>query len=87
VAELGRDASWNPQNANPDCSANADRDAKGDSEDTKKPFFAERGRINKRLLPLHALGLSDSALHGKSAGPGHVDLDFGLPSVQLALDY
>jgi hypothetical protein len=58
VAELGRDASWNPQNANPDCSANADRDAKGDSEDAKKPFFAERGRITKSSVRLHAFGFS-----------------------------
>jgi hypothetical protein len=39
------------------------------------------------LLPVHALGLADSAPHNKSVGPRHVDLDFGLPSVQLALDY
>jgi len=85
VAEVGRDAPWNPQDANPDCSANAYRDAKGDSEDAKKPFFAERGRINKSSVRLHPFGLADSAPHNKSAG--HLGLDFALPSVQLALDY
>ena len=84
MTEVGRDAPWNPQNADADCSANADRHAKGDSEDAKQPFFAGRRRINKGWLPLHAFGLSDSALRGKSTGPRHVDLDFALPSVQLA---
>jgi hypothetical protein len=84
VAELGCDAPGNPQDANPDCSANADRHAKGHAEDAKKPFFAERGRINKSSVRLHAFGLADSAPHNKSAAPGHLDLDFALPSVQLA---
>jgi hypothetical protein len=87
VAQLGRDASWNPQNANPNCSANAHRDAKGDSEDAKKPLFAERRRITKSSMRLHAFGLADSAPHNKSAARGHLGLDFALPSVQLALDY
>jgi hypothetical protein len=87
VAEVGRDTPWNPQNANPDCSANADCHTKGHSEDAKKPFFAERGRINKSSVRLHAFGLADSALHNKSAAPDPLRLDFALPSVQLALDY
>jgi hypothetical protein len=87
VAEVCRDAAWNPQNANPDCSANADRHAKGHSEDAKKPFFAERGRINKSSVRLHAFGLADSTPHNKSAALGHLNLDFALPSVQLAADY
>jgi hypothetical protein len=66
VAEVCRDAAWNPQNANPDCSADAYRDTKSDSEDAKKPFFAERGRINKSSVRLHAFGLADSAPHNKS---------------------
>jgi hypothetical protein len=84
VAELGRDAPWDPQDANPDCSADAYRDAKSHSENAKQPFFAERGRINKSSVRLHVFGLADSAPHNKSAAPGHVDLDFALPSVQLA---
>ena len=87
MAELGRDAPWNPQDTNPDCSANADRHAKGNPEDAKKPFFAERGRINKSAVHLHAFGLADSAPHNKSAARGHLTLDFALPSVQLALHY
>ena len=86
MAEVCRDAPWNPQNANPDCSADSYRHPKGDSEDAKKPFFAERGRITKRSVCLHAFGLADSAPHNKSAAPGPLGLDFGLPSVQLALD-
>src|SRR5438094_7568464 len=79
VAELGRDAAWNPQNANPDCSANADRHTKGHSEDAKKPFFAKGGSVRTRLLRLHAFGLADSAPHDKSAALGHLNLDFVLP--------
>ena len=67
----------------PDCSADADRHAKGHSENAKQPFFAERGRISKGLLHLHAFGLADSAPHNKSAAPGHLNLDFALPSVLL----
>src|SRR4029077_3936518 len=85
VAELGRDAPWNPQNANSDCSADAYRDAKSHSENAKQPFFAKRARISTRLFELHAFGLSDSAPHNKSTGPGHAGLDFALPSVQLAV--
>jgi hypothetical protein len=84
VAEVGRDAPWNPQNANPDCSADAYRDAKSHSKDAKKPFSAETRRINKSSVHLHAFGLADSAPHNKSAAPGHLNLDFALPSVQLA---
>src|SRR5207247_6348156 len=84
MAEVGRDAPWNPQDANPDCSANADRHTKGHSEDAKKPFFAERGRINKSSVRLHAFGLADSAPHNKSAALGQLNLDFALHSVQLA---
>jgi hypothetical protein len=58
VADVCRDAAWNPQDANSDCSANADSDAKGDTEDAKKPFFAERGRIAKSSVRLHAFGFS-----------------------------
>src|SRR6476659_1650479 len=54
VAELVRDAPWNPQDANSDCSADAYRDAKSHSENAKQPFFAKRTRISKRLSDLHA---------------------------------
>jgi hypothetical protein len=87
VAKLGRDASWNPQDANSDCSADAYRDAKSHSENAKQPFFAKRARINTRLFDFHVFGLSDSAAHNKSTGPGHAGLDFALPSVQLAVHY
>src|SRR5439155_14920552 len=67
VTELARDGPWNPQNANPDCSADADRHAKGHSENAKQPFFAELGRISKGLLHPHAFALADSSPHDKSA--------------------
>jgi len=67
VAQLVRDAPWNAQNTDPDCSADADRHAKGHSENAKQPFFAERRRINKNSVRLHAFGLADSAPHNKSA--------------------
>jgi len=38
---VGGDAPWNPQNADPDCSADAYRHAKGHSENAKQLFFAE----------------------------------------------
>jgi hypothetical protein len=85
MTEMGGDAPWNSQNANPDCSADADRDAKGHSEDAKQPFFAEGSRISKSSVRLHAIGLADSAPHNKSAALGHLSLDFALPSVQLAV--
>jgi hypothetical protein len=85
VAELGRDAPWNPEDADADCSADAYRDAKSYSENAKQPFFAMRARISTRLFGLHAFGLSHSASHNKSEGPGHAGLDFALPSVQLAV--
>jgi hypothetical protein len=87
VAELSRDAPWNPQDANADCSADAYRDTKRHSENAKQPFFAKRTRIRTWLSGLHAFGLSDSTPHNKSTGPGHVGLDFALPSVQLAVHY
>jgi len=33
---------------------------------------------------LHAFGLADSAPHNKSTARGHLNLDFAVPSVQLA---
>jgi hypothetical protein len=83
VAELVRDAPWNPQDANSDCSADAYRDTKSHSENAKQPFFAKRARISTRVFGLHAFGLSDSAPHNKSTGLGHAGLDFAFPSVQL----
>ena len=35
-------------------------------------------------MRLHAFGLADSALHNKSTARGHLNLDFAVPSVQLA---
>jgi hypothetical protein len=87
VAELCRDAPWNPQDANADCSADAYRDTKSYSENAKQPFFARRTRISKRWFGTHAFGLSDSAVHNKSAGASHAGLDFVVPSVQLPLHY
>jgi hypothetical protein len=87
VAELGGDAPWNPQDANSYCSADAYCDAKSHSENAEQPFFARRARISTSLSGLHAFGLSDSTPHNKSTGPGHVGLDFALPSVQLAVHY
>ena len=87
MAELGRDAPWNPQDANSDCSADTDRDAKSHSENAKQPFFAKRARISRRLSDLHVFGLSDLAPDNKSTGPGHAGLDFVLLFVQLAVHY
>src|SRR6476659_5962924 len=83
VAELGRDAPWNPQDANSDWSGDAYRDTKSHFENAKQSFFAKRARISRRLSGLHVFGLSDSAPHHKSTGPRHLGLDFALPSVQL----
>jgi hypothetical protein len=87
VAELGRDAPWNPQDANSDCSADAHRDAKRHSENAKQPFFAKGASISSRLFGLHAFGLSESVPHDKKTEVGHAGLDFALPSVQLAVHY
>ena len=45
MTEMGGDAPWNSQNANPDCSADADRDAKGHSEDAKQPFLLREAEL------------------------------------------
>ena len=66
MAELRRDAPWNPQNAYADCSADAYRDAKSYSENSKQPFFAMRVGTSTRFFSVHVFGLSDSAPHDKS---------------------
>jgi hypothetical protein len=87
VAQLGRDGPWNPQDANSNCSTDADRHAKSHSENTKQPFFANGARM--RFYGLHAFGLSDSAAHNKSKSTGrdHAGVDLALPAVQLAIHY
>ena len=87
MAKLRRDAAWNPQDTDADCSADAYRDAKSHSENSKQPFFAMRVGTSTRLFGVHVFGLSDSAPHNKSTGTSRAGLDFALPSVQLAVHY
>jgi hypothetical protein len=87
LAQLHRDGPWNPQDANSDCSTDANGDAKRHSENAKQPLFAKRASVSKRLFGFHAFGLSESVPHDKSTTPGHAGLDFALPSVQLAVHY
>jgi hypothetical protein len=88
VAELCRDAPWNPQDADADCPADAYRDAKSYSENAKQPFFAMRVGTSTRLFGVHVFGLSHSAPNDKSKqGRGDAGVDLALPAVQLAVHH